>query len=95
MAEATLSARGMPGYLRNKTLQLDVGSKSGRGVTVWERRQPGGLLPAQRIPSLKCWELLDIKLLFSWDQSGYCVLQLKINAEKKGKSLGRRVLKDL
>lgn len=83
----------MPGYLRNKTLQLDVGSNSCRDVIVWERRQLHGLLPTHRIRSFKYWELWDIKLLFSWDQSCYCVLQLKINAEKN-KKFRKKGLKD-
>jgi len=73
----------MLGYLRNKTLQLDVRSNSCRDVTAWERRQLHGRLPTQHIHSFKRWELLDIQLLFSWDQSCYCVLQVKIHAEKE------------
>lgn len=96
MAEATLSVRGMPGYLGNKTLQLDDRSNSCRDIIAWERRQLRGPLPTQSIRSFKSWELLDIKLLFSWDRSCYCVLQLEINAEKKVWKEGfYKILKDI
>lgn len=83
MAEATLSVRGMPGYLGNKTLQLDDRSNSCRDIRVWERRQLRGLLPTQSIRSFKSWELLDIKLLFSWDRSCYCAFAIGDKGRKK------------